>query len=227
MEIFNTMNEKGWNATANLAGILSLVSIVLFLFRLFIGKLDFWTILLFSLIVTGAVAYALIHMILKVRTLTPAEESVANQVSDTKEFVGFFFSLLVMLTMAVGTTFFSETDIGKTVGSFLFAYTAVSLVIKIYDIQRLTSARKAQIQLETKHNFGRTSRAEQLGLLLAVIGLIGSYWIPSCSVLVFIGLNIFLVRPIVNRVEGRIIDLFLMWVNFVMVGISAALILFK
>ncbi|WP_231097342.1 hypothetical protein [Pediococcus acidilactici] len=57
------MSEKGWRITANIAGILSLLAVFLFMFRMLVGKIDFWTILFFSLIVVGAVAYALIHMI--------------------------------------------------------------------------------------------------------------------------------------------------------------------
>ncbi|MEO4706310.1 hypothetical protein ABHW52_01095 [Pediococcus pentosaceus] len=45
-------------------------------------------------------------MLLNVRKLTPAEESVVNQVSDTKEFVGFFFSTLIMLASGIGFEFF-------------------------------------------------------------------------------------------------------------------------
>lgn len=221
------MNEKGWNIAANGAGVLSLVAVFLFIFRLVTGSIDFWTILFFSLIVTGAVAYALIHMILKIRKLTPHEESVANQVSETKEFVGLFFSILVMLTTAIGLEFFSGTPGGKTAGTLLFVYTVMAVIIKVYDIQRITRAKKRNIILVDRHEFKHLSRAEQLGLGLIVIGLVLMFIWPSLSILSYFGLLIFLVRPIVHRVEGRLIDLFLMWINLIMVGISALLALFK
>ncbi|KRN93647.1 hypothetical protein IV81_GL000388 [Pediococcus stilesii] len=227
MEIFNTMSEKGWNIAANGAGVLSLVAVFLFVFRLVTGRIDFWTILFFSLIVTGAVAYALIHMILKIRKLTPHEESVVNQVSDTKEFVGLFFSILVMMTTAVGLEFFSGSSVGKTAGTLLFIYTIVAIVVKVYDIQRITSAKRKGIKLVQQHDFRHLSRAEQLGLGMVVLGLILMMFWPNLSFLSYIGLMIFLIRPLVHRVEGRLIDLLLMWINLIMVGISAILTILK
>jgi hypothetical protein len=227
MEIFNTMNEKGWNRTANIAGVLSLVSICLFLFKLLTGSINFWTILFFSLIIAGAIAFVLIHMLLSVRRLTPIEESVVNQVSDTREFVGYFFSVLAMLAAAIGFEFFSGKASGKAAGAFLFVYTVVAIIVKVYDIYRLTDAKQNHVKLVNNFDYRRLSRAEQIGLGLTLIGLIGMFLVPKLVVLCYLGLMVFLIRLVSNRVEGRIIDLFLMRVNLTMIVISAILVLFK
>ncbi|MCC3236750.1 hypothetical protein LLE95_03570, partial [Pediococcus acidilactici] len=139
------MSEKGWRITANIAGILSLLAVFLFMFRMLVGKIDFWTILFFSLIVVGAVAYALIHMILKIRWLTPSKESVTEQVSETREFVGLFMSILVVFACAIGFSFFSKTAAGETAGMILFGATLITIVAKIYAKVLLTKA-KTQVR---------------------------------------------------------------------------------
>ncbi|MBF7115148.1 hypothetical protein [Pediococcus pentosaceus] len=221
------MNEKGWNRTANIAGILSLVSIGLFLFKLLTGSINFWTILFFSLIVAGAVSYALIHMLLNVRKLTPAEESVVNQVSDTKEFVGFFFSTLIMLASGIGFEFFSGKPSGKVAGTFLFVYTVTAALVKVYDIYRLTIAKQKHVRLVNTFAYRRLSQAEKIGLVIFLIGLLGMLLVPPMILLCYLGLMVFLIRLVSNRVEGRIIDLFLMRVNIAMIIISAILVFFK
>ena len=221
------MSEKGCRITANIAGTLSLLAVFLFMFRMLVGKIDFWTILFFSLIVVGAVAYALIHMILKIRWLTPSKESVTEQVSETREFVGLFMSILVVFACAIGFSFFSKTAAGETAGTILFGATLITIVAKIYDIWRLTNAKTQGRQMVGHDPIWPLSQAEKIGCGLFLIGILGMWlWAPLLAIS-YAGLLIFLIKPIRHRVEGRWLDVLLMTINLVMVLLSTLLVVFK
>lgn len=221
------MSEKGWRITAGFAGILSLVAVFLFMFRMLVGKIDFWTILFFSLIVVGAVAYALIHMILKIRRLTPRKESVTGQVSETKEFVGLFMSILVVFACAIGFGFFSKEAAGEAAGTVLFGATLITIIAKIYDIWRLTNAKQRRQKMVAHDPIWPLSQAEKIGCGLFLIGALGMWlWAPLIAIS-YVGLLIFLIKPIRHRVEGRWIDVLLMGINLVMVILSTLLVVFK
>lgn len=221
------MNETEWNRAANISGIASLISIVLFLWRLMTGTIDLLTVIFFALVITGAVAYILIRMIIMIRKTTPQSFTISDQVSETREFVAFFITEMVMLGMAITILIFGSNPAGKVTSSLLFVYTLVATGIKIYDIQRLTTSKTAHIQLVHEYNFTRFSMAERVGFGLIAFGFILMFFVPVLSVVSYIGGLTFLVRPFNKHVDGKFIDVFLVALNGMMIIFSLLLMLFK
>lgn len=221
------MNNQEWNRVANISGIISLISIPLFLWRLMSGSIGFLTITFFSLVIVGVAAYLAIKLILVIRKSTPEPYSVSHLVSGTREFVYFFISMFALLLFGIGFAFFSSSAAGRTGGSLLMLYFVIEAGFKVYDVQRLTTHRTAHITLSNDYKLRSFSRAEQIGLGMMGLGFILMFFIPACSIIIFIGGLIFLIRPLAKHMVGQIIDQLLLLLNCVMIAVSILLVIFK
>ena len=221
------MNEKGWRYASYGTLAVLIMLIILFIYRMIAGHLDIWTIMCYVLIPALAVAYGGIRFILKMQQRKHIKKTIAIKVSNTKTFVLLFISLLLLIASAVGIIFFSKKVAGTILGIELFGYLGLSVIFKLIDIWRLSRAQNKKVTLLNNHNFKHLSQAEKVGLVISLIGLIMGFFTPVMTFITYLGLLVFLIRPLKQKATGGIIDIILVAINLIMIGISILIVFIK